>query len=699
MFQGCTSLKSVKFPKDLKEIRFGAFSDCPIENNGFLKDGTTPCLYIPDGVTSIASKAFNMDTKAIDPLYTAVSINQSTAFETDSFYLADDKIEKRGDSSLTDEWTYSKLADDSLKILSYTPKSAWASNLIIPEKINGDLVSEISNNFATASNIKDSLKNLTFEARAQKLKLGDKAFEQCEELETVSFLGGEYNFGDSVFVESQKLTTVSMDQSSITKVGKYAFDNCKNLTSVTLPNTLTSIGEGAFKQCLNLANIQLPENLTTIEQYAFNICKTLTSMEFPANCTEIGDYAFQSCESLTNVIFPVNSKLDNIGEGAFYNCKLTNNGHFQTDGRPCLYLPDKVTSIGEDAFVDDSGGLEQLYTAVSVKNGTSFDKTEMGRSFKDISASFVEQRQYNTPAGMSITGETTVKAGEKLNLTVSMVDIDNNPVTASEVYKKWTSDNNSIATVNPTTGEVTGQAGGITNITVTSNNISESIAITVTGNPPSKPDSKKDSKPDSKPEIKPEIKPDTTPSEPEKINFTDISNHWGQEAIMYVVEKGYFRGITQDSFGPEAKMTRGMMAVVLFNMSNDRNIDANSAKYFTDVEVGQWYEQAVMWMTSKQISNGYPDGSFQPNKPMTRQEAALLIQKLMEMQGITLSKTDKLAFNDQSNIALWAKDAVAFVQETGIMSGRSDGRFDPTATLTRAEMAAILMNLDKQINK
>ena len=68
MFQGCTSLKSVKFPKDLKEIRFGAFSDCPIENNGFLKDGTTPCLYIPDGVTSIASKAFNMDTKAIDPL-------------------------------------------------------------------------------------------------------------------------------------------------------------------------------------------------------------------------------------------------------------------------------------------------------------------------------------------------------------------------------------------------------------------------------------------------------------------------------------------------------------------------------------------------------------------------------------------------------------------------------------------------------
>ena len=124
----------------------------------------------------------------------------------------------------------------------------------------------------------------------------------------------------------------------VTMIGKFAFNDCRNLTSITIPDSVTSIGNEAFYYCYRLTSVNIPDSVTTIGEWAFAYCTSLTSVNIPDSVTSIGDSAFSSCYSLTSVNIP--DSVTEIGSSAFSSCKSLTS----------VNIPDSVTTIGESAF-------------------------------------------------------------------------------------------------------------------------------------------------------------------------------------------------------------------------------------------------------------------------------------------------------------------------------------------------------------
>ena len=139
--------------------------------------------------------------------------------------------------------------------------------------------------------------------------------------------------------------TYDMVEYSVTSIGWYAFDDCRSLTSITIPESVTSIGERAFNWCSGLTSITIPENVTSIGTYAFLGCSSLTTINIPESVTYIGHGAFSDCSGLTSIT--IGEGVKSIGERAFSNCS----------GLTSITIPESVTSIGRYAFYDCTGEL------------------------------------------------------------------------------------------------------------------------------------------------------------------------------------------------------------------------------------------------------------------------------------------------------------------------------------------------------
>ena len=128
---------------------------------------------------------------------------------------------------------------------------------------------------------------------------------------------------------------------SVTAIGKYAFQHCSGLTSVTIPNSVTSIGDYAFQYCSGLTSVTIPNSVTSIGILAFSDCGGLTSVVFNAeNCTTMGPSypVFTNCTNLTSLT--IGDKVNTIPSYAFQHCS----------GLTSVTIPNSVTSIGDYAF-------------------------------------------------------------------------------------------------------------------------------------------------------------------------------------------------------------------------------------------------------------------------------------------------------------------------------------------------------------
>ena len=118
------------------------------------------------------------------------------------------------------------------------------------------------------------------------------------------------------YFPKQNLTTVVINGG--TSIPAYGFYNCKNLISITISDSVTSIGSGAFSECEKLTTIRLPNSITEIPAHAFRNCKNLTNISIPDSVTSIGDGAFSYCENLNNVTVP--ARVSSLGEYVFFFC-------------------------------------------------------------------------------------------------------------------------------------------------------------------------------------------------------------------------------------------------------------------------------------------------------------------------------------------------------------------------------------------
>ena len=241
---------------------------------------------------------------------------------------------------------------------------------------------------------------------------------------------------------------------------------------------------------------------------------------------------------------------------------------------------------------------------------------------------------------------------------------------------------------------------------------------------------KKTPKPEEKPDTpKPDVKPDTpkpdvkpghfggrrhfspAPSKPEgkqtepgksqkntespkapEANFSDTVNHWAKEPINYVVSKGYFKGVGGNRFAPNDSITRADFVTVLGRMAA---IDQSkfTKNVFKDVN-GGYYAAYVNWAAEKGIVQGVGNGKFDPNRPITREEMAVMMNNFLQVTNKKLAEKESKVFTDGGTIAPWAKEAVGAMAKKGIVKGMEDGSFRPKSGFTRAQVAQVLYNLD-----
>lgn len=182
-------------------------------------------------------------------------------------------------------------------------------------------------------------------------------------------------------------------------------------------------------------------------------------------------------------------------------------------------------------------------------------------------------------------------------------------------------------------------------------------------------------------------------------SFNDIENHWAKDDILFAASRELFNGIQPGVFSPDSEMTRGMFVTVLGRLSGVNAVDY-TASYFEDVEAGLWYSPYVEWAVEAGIVRGYGNGLFGPNDRVTREQMALMIMEYAGYTGLELSNGNMTAtFADADAVSKWAKDAVITIHESGIIKGNLNNYFAPKDKANRAEVAAVLKRFIENVLK
>lgn len=173
------------------------------------------------------------------------------------------------------------------------------------------------------------------------------------------------------------------------------------------------------------------------------------------------------------------------------------------------------------------------------------------------------------------------------------------------------------------------------------------------------------------------------------LPFTDVNNHWAYSAIKRVYNRGLMLGVSDTRFAPNQALSRAMLVTVLYRLADEPDVTADNP--FTDVPAGQWYTNAVIWAAANGIVSGFGDGTFRPNAPATRAQAAVMLCGYAKLAGRdTTQRADLSAYADAAEIPSWALAEMQWANAAQLIRGRSDTILAPNAGTTRAEMAKIL---------
>ena len=179
----------------------------------------------------------------------------------------------------------------------------------------------------------------------------------------------------------------------------------------------------------------------------------------------------------------------------------------------------------------------------------------------------------------------------------------------------------------------------------------------------------------------------------EGFEYRDIEEGaWYTNSVEYVVKNKLMVGISSTSFGPQTKLTRAMIAQILYRMGDDPPLAEYDSK-FSDVNVGAWYYNAVNWATNKGVMAGYGGGKFGPEDYLTREQLATVLYRY---SGETETNIN-LPFKDVDKIHSWAEIPISWAVNNGIISGYGNRTVGPRNYCTRAEVATMIKNYCEKV--
>lgn len=348
-FSDCINLEEVVVEDSFEKIEASAFSGCiklselnlnqakelkTIGANAFFNCISLSKVTLPEGITSVESDAFSIDTETYEEVQK----------QTDVYY----------DGGLT-KW---------LKISFANPKSnpmyMTGGNLYV----NGsDLVTELSAKDSASTyiggNVFAGCLSLTKVDLTDVTEIGAYAFAKSNVSGEVVIPQTVKKFGTYAFSECTFVEKLIWKSSNAIAMGAFQYDT--GMKEVVISGNVTSLSNWAFEECSNLTKVTLPDTMVTIAQRSFHNCSSLKEINIPTGVTNIGNSAFSGCTSLEKIALPDSVK--SLGLSVFYYCsnlKEIRLSEGLTDlGTSCLSncksletvrLPESLTSISASAF-------------------------------------------------------------------------------------------------------------------------------------------------------------------------------------------------------------------------------------------------------------------------------------------------------------------------------------------------------------
>ncbi len=185
-------------------------------------------------------------------------------------------------------------------------------------------------------------------------------------------------------------------------------------------------------------------------------------------------------------------------------------------------------------------------------------------------------------------------------------------------------------------------------------------------------------------------------------DFSDTAGHWAQADIARLHRLGILNGVGNNKYDPNATLTRAQFAQMINNLLQ-LSPDGTKADY-SDIRSSAWYNNAIQAVATVGVSNGYTDGTYKPNRKISREEMAHILLNTMRYVDPDDSfgtDTNQVLnkFKDQSKVGNWARSDLASAITEKLFKGRANGELDPKASTTRAEAAATISRLIDQLSE
>ncbi len=508
-----------------------------------------------------------------------------------------------------------------------------------------------------------------------------------------------------------------------------AFNNCRSLTSIDIPNSVTDIKEGVFLSCASLTSVKIPDGVTSIGAYAFSFCEKLSDVYYGGTKSEWEKITIgETNECLTNATIHFNDNPDNpdnpdnvpvtnvtLNKTAL-NLAIGDNATLTATVAPDNATNKKVTFTSNNdkiATVDANGKV----TALAAGNATITATTADGNKTATCTVTVTEKKIPVESVTLDKTALTLeVRTAEQLNAAVLPADATNKTVT-------WTTSNDTVAAVDKD-GKVTAVGKGTAVITATAGDKKTECTVTVTAdkvytitfdtnggklaNGVSNPDyvtrgegykmptatrssytlqhwaiGAKDSQTIAKANETYTFTADTTVYAVWQYNGGGGGGHSGGNRKP-AQEKPEQPTKPTTPEKPGTTTTKPSGTVTALNINN----------VFADVKNGEWYSEAVAYVYNKGMMNGTEKG-FELNAATTR---AMLVTMLYRLEGEP--NTGNANFSDVAD-GQWFSKAIAWASSNGVVKGYENGdaqlvpngvrgMFGPNDAITREQLAAVL---------
>lgn len=191
-----------------------------------------------------------------------------------------------------------------------------------------------------------------------------------------------------------------------------------------------------------------------------------------------------------------------------------------------------------------------------------------------------------------------------------------------------------------------------------------------------------------------------TPDVP--ISFIDVpEGEWFYDAVQYVAKQGLMEGIGGQMFAPAMNTTRGQLVTILYRLEGSPSV-IGLKNPFTDL-TQDWYEDAVIWAADKGIVKGITSMIYAPEQDITREQAAAILYRYAQYKGYNVQgRADLSVFPDVRTVSAYADTAMSWSVSVGLMNGNIvNGKtlLDPQGFATRAQLATLLQRFCESIVK